>query len=141
LFFKEICQTEIKYKKERPFAYYNCAQSHKKHFFVSDGYVFNSHERLQTNDCLLRLKHEYQYVTNYDVDEIIFPRKKKFNRETSLKCSLNESSMDIKPDQVQLYNIYDYTVGLDGLYSSYIVKKLHFMSEKLKAIVNLFFNL
>jgi len=91
--------------------------------------VFNSHERLQTNDCLLRLKHEYQYVTNYDVDEIIFPRQKKF-RETSLKCSLNESSMDIKPDKVHLYNIYDYTVGLDGLYSSDIVIKNFFLCVK-----------
>ena len=29
---------------------------------------------INTNDCYMKFRHEYEYVTNYDIDEIIFPR-------------------------------------------------------------------
>jgi hypothetical protein len=56
------------------YLYKNCLQAHEKHFKMSDGMIYNSHERMNSNDCLLKFKYEYEYITNYDIDEIIFPR-------------------------------------------------------------------
>ncbi len=57
------------------FLHINCLQAYQRHFFkITRSSVYNSHERLNTNDCLLKFKYEYEYVSNYDIDEIIFPR-------------------------------------------------------------------
>ena len=63
-------------------------------------FTLNAHERINTNDCYLKFKHQYELVTNLDLDEIIFPRQK--NVMTSFE--LNNMSRVDSPN----YNIYNY---------------------------------
>ncbi len=105
----------------RPFGYYNCKKAYHKHFNSSDSLVNNSHERLQSNDCLLRYSFEYQYVTNYDVDEVIIPRSKKFYRDL-ISYPSNNDSLNTRLDQP--VNIYDYTASLAGMHDLFQVKKI-----------------
>ena len=75
----ELCRVQLKNKIQNPnsslFArlYDNCVSSFEKHFNLTDIMVLNSHERLQSNDCFLKFKHNYEYVVNYDIDEFILP--------------------------------------------------------------------
>jgi hypothetical protein len=70
-------------------------------------FTLNAHERINTNDCYLKFKHQYEYVSNLDFDEIIFPRKQNvttsfdFNISTRVNYSLNRNI-------TQTYNIYNY---------------------------------
>jgi hypothetical protein len=40
--------------------------------------MFGIHEKMCANDCFQNYKHNYKYLTNYDIDEFIFPRQ--FNK-------------------------------------------------------------
>ena len=51
-----------------------CLRSLVVNFDLKDEYMKNSHERLCSNDCLMKSKFEFEYLTNYDFDEFIFPR-------------------------------------------------------------------
>ena len=61
------------------------------------------------NDCYLNFKYEYELLTSYDVDEIIFPRLnlmdnlKKFE---SFDCSVDIQTFNPK------YNLYNYGINL-----------------------------
>lgn len=78
--------------------------------------VVNSHEKICLNDCLTNFKYQYEFMTNYDFDEFIFPRKFKttdyvrFDNKTD-KC---ESVKSNKYD----YNIYDYAKRLVDKYGA-----------------------
>lgn len=37
--------------------------------------AFNTQESVATNDCYASFKYDYEFVTNYDFDELILPRK------------------------------------------------------------------
>ena len=49
--------------------------------------VLGLHEKLCTNDCFIHNKHVYQYLTNYDVDEFILPRRFQTNNHAALMSS------------------------------------------------------
>lgn len=57
------------------YLYENCLNFYNQYFDGSKDYIFYSNGKLSTNDCLLGFKYEYEFTTNYDIDEIIFPRK------------------------------------------------------------------
>jgi hypothetical protein len=63
------------------------------------------HEKLQANDCYLSLKYNYEFITNYDLDEIIYPRgpSKPSAQLDCDKINCNESNN---------MSIYNYAVGL-----------------------------
>lgn len=69
-------------------------------------------ELFTTNDCFISYKYSYEFVSNYDFDELIFPHKYEFNNLSAFEshssgmCS-NKSSPLIK------YNLYDYLVNLN----------------------------
>jgi hypothetical protein len=58
----------------------------------------------------MNLKNEYEFATNFDFDEFIFPRFKETNDFTSFN-GLNCTNLEIE-QQNQTYNIYDYAVRL-----------------------------
>ena len=80
-----------------------CEKSFNKHFTMNRGYTSNAHERLNTNDCYMHYKYEYEYVTNFDFDDFIFPRY--YNTRY---VPLNESNFCDKNKSIANYSIYEY---------------------------------
>ena len=78
---------------------------------MSDSNVMNSHERINTNNCFFNYKYEYKYVTTYDFDEIIFPRKFQLVNELTEQNCRNYTPKNIN------YNIFDYA---DNLFKKYL---------------------
>lgn len=70
--------------------------------------TFHTHEFTATNDCFTNFKYTYEFVTNYDFDELIFPRKNSINNKSDLTCDLSYKSD---------YNIYNYADRLFRIYS------------------------
>lgn len=100
-----------------------CSESFRIYFDISDDMVKNFHERLCTNDCLLNSKYKYEYLTNYDFDEIIFPRK--FNLKYHLMESVNENSSCLSykkelDDEKTEFKIYDYIRKINNFYGDKI---------------------
>ncbi|RNA21174.1 hypothetical protein BpHYR1_011251 [Brachionus plicatilis] len=75
----------------------SCLLSMKINFDLRDHYIKNTHERLNSNDCLMKNRHEYQYISNYDFDEFIFPR----SFETDHVKNVNESNICEKNDDIK----------------------------------------
>ena len=114
----DVCKYEIEMLKSSESAlhkhlYQICLNSFDKHFNMTKGYTLNAHERLNTNDCYMHYRYEYEYVTNFDFDEIFFPR------EFSTKdFPLNDSNYCLKKPQKKEYNIYDYAKRMFNKYGS-----------------------
>jgi hypothetical protein len=61
------------------------------------------------NDCYLNFKYEYELLTSYDVDEIIFPR---FNSLNNLKNFQNFDCLKDVKDYKKKYDLYNFGIGL-----------------------------
>ena len=86
------------------------------HFNMSIGYTSNAHERMNTNDCYMHYRYEYEYVTNYDFDELIFPREFDVKQiplmySNKTKCSALELTH-------KNYDIYEYSTRLFKKFNS-----------------------
>ncbi|RNA26800.1 hypothetical protein BpHYR1_000760 [Brachionus plicatilis] len=94
----------------------HCLRSIKVNFGIEDQYVKNSHERLCTNDCLMKSKFEYEYLTNFDFDEFIFPRMYHTKRVTELTTDQNCTGKIFS----QKANMYQYVKRLESIYGNNI---------------------
>jgi hypothetical protein len=114
---KQICKYEIQKLENYPNStlFKNlhdiCIKSYAKHFTMSKGYTSNAHERMNTNDCYMHYKYEYEYVTNYDFDEIIYPREFS-TTAVSIEKTKNCTSLS------NTNSIYDYSKRLFNKYGS-----------------------
>jgi hypothetical protein len=83
------------------------------HFFntqLGSSGMRHLHEKLCTNTCYMNIKNEYEFVSNFDFDEFVFPRFKKTSDYSSFN-SLNCTNLDGKREN-QSYSIYDYALRL-----------------------------
>lgn len=78
-----------------------CTDFIKIYFDPTRDEVVNSHEIVNTNACLTNFKYEYEFMTNYDFDEILFPRVHMLN-------DYSNHSLDCKENKPLEYNIYKY---------------------------------
>ena len=86
--------------------YLNCVNSVKSIFTITSDWWFGLHEKINTNACYLQHKYNYEFLTNLDLDEIIFPRLYDLNLNSNLiSLILNNSNSD-------RHNLYDYTKKL-----------------------------
>ena len=51
----------------------HCKSICNKHFNKSEDIIIEVHGGINTNVCLTHYRHRYQFVTNYDFDELIIP--------------------------------------------------------------------
>ena len=113
--FENVCQKEIKRLEKNPNSllfkkqYNACEKAFRLHFDLSDNLAFNTHERINTNDCFYHFKYQYEYVTNYDFDEVILPRSIKSFKGFNCNNSINNF-------RKFNYNLYEFA---DELFSSY----------------------
>jgi hypothetical protein len=96
----------------------NCKIVYNK-ILLHGGYM----ERVNTNDCFLNLKYKYEMVTNYDFDEIIFPRSNNLNKYQSFNCESKYCQYFN-----QTYNLYDYAIKMFNLMNPQIVGCLMFIN-------------
>lgn len=140
--FSHVCQWHFRKYKEQPWSrdynetYAYCRKSFRKYFEVDDYFIKNTHERVCTNDCLMNFKYAYEYVSNYDFDEFIFPRNFKKNYHLSLDSGAGQSCNNIyksvQKNAPKEYNIYKYVKRLTKLYGNNVA---YFLFENV-----LFFN-
>lgn len=100
------------------YLYENCVDFYYRYFDGSKFYMFNANEVLCTNDCLLGFKYQYEFTTNYDIDEVIFPRKF-FSNDYSYFKSVSTCNQSLNTFDFN-YSIYDYAVNLTRKYGSNI---------------------
>ena len=108
---KDFCQTTNKNLTMDEM----CKKSYNTHFSK----VRQKHEKINTNDCYLSLKYVYEYVSNYDFDEFIFPRHDYSLNQSNLLNSYKNISM---PE----YDMYKYAKYLHDLFGGAKVSFLHF---------------
>jgi hypothetical protein len=72
------------------------------------------------NDCLYSFKYEYEYLANYDFDELIFPRRQ-LNTQESIKCFSNDSDRDL--------SLYSYADNLFQYFGRYTTASLKFEQD------------
>lgn len=120
--FDFICQFHIELKRNNKYSpifdmlLNNCKTFYNIFFNTSITSMRNAHEKLCTNDCLLNFKYEYEFTTNYDFDEFIFPRKFPSNNYTYFN---SQSTNDCKNSLTQFsfnYSMYEYAMRLTQTY-------------------------
>ena len=88
--------------RENSTLFQSCKSAHDK-ILLHGGYM----ERVNTNDCFLNFKYKYEMVTNYDFDEIIFPRSNNQDKYVSFDCEAKYCQYFN-----QTYNLYEYAVKM-----------------------------
>ena len=82
---------------------------------------FTIHERMNDNDCYLKFRYTYEFVTNYDFDEIILPRDMQINDYSLIKTA---QCKDLQGLSNKKYNMYDYARRLVAKYEKQERKKV-----------------
>jgi hypothetical protein len=98
-----------------------CKKTFEVYFKKKDFALQTTMELFTTNDCFISYKYAYDYVSNYDFDELIFPRKHDRNSLeflNSVSCE-NHDSFSIAD-----YNLYDFMSRLEKNVSSMVKKPL-----------------
>ena len=103
-------------KETLAYLYNNCLRFYNDYFNGSRFHLLNANEVICTNDCLLGFKYQYEFTTNYDIDEVIFPRKFNSNDYSYFKSAVNCNQSRDKFDFN--YSIYDYAMKLTQKYGS-----------------------
>jgi hypothetical protein len=85
---------------------------------------FGVHEKMCANACFQNYKHIYKYLTNYDMDEFIFPRRFDKNHFHEL----SERELDAAETQCVSSNKSNYING--GLISNYIQRLVQFYGTR-----------
>lgn len=113
--FDQVCHWFINKLKQYPNsdhykqAYDYCSKAYQRFFDLNDVKVKANHKRVCSNDCLFNFKYSYEYVTNYDFDEFIFPRYFNTNLSLDFKKANNQQNN-------LTYNLYSYAKKLTNIY-------------------------
>jgi hypothetical protein len=95
-----------------------CNSTYEK-LFLKTSFNSNIYELTSMNDCLLNYKYTYELLSNYDIDELIFPRNYKMDEHHSEYHSIFYSpscNQDIRIFN-QNYHIYNYSIKLFNEYN------------------------
>lgn len=107
----------------------NCQRSFTVNFYLNDRYIKNSHERLCSNDCLMKSKFEFEYLTNYDFDEIIFPRV----HNTKWLTEISTKKKCTNKDKSKKVSMYHYIKRLESIYgnniASFLFENVNMLTE------------
>ena len=123
--FNDICNTvEIKYFKKKYSKYFSFYYKNCKRFYSSKFGGFRpdlgAHNHLTVNDCYANYGYIYEFVTLYDLDELIVPRSLNQSNEV-LECNGNKKICNMSPFKTP---IYDYLKSLVKNYFDHDITKL-----------------
>lgn len=114
-----MCKRQLEYRAENPNSYvsnYSLRMCERIFdvYFAPGWTTFHTHEMTATNDCFTNFKYQYEFVTNYDFDELLVPRQELVNRLDrprdidKLKCDKSPTSMMRQANN----SLYEYAVRL-----------------------------
>jgi hypothetical protein len=103
-------------------------ESCKESFGIHFSKVKQKHEKINTNDCYLNYKYEYEYVSNYDFDEFIFPRLDQNISQSQILINKSNCS-DVLNYSIPKYDLYSYTKYLHDLLGGSRVAYLQFANR------------
>lgn len=127
----------------------NCRMFAKTFFDPEKETCINSHELACTNDCYTNLRYDYDYITNFDFDEFLFPRKAKTNAyrmHSTTNCLLNQTDYDIYEYVSQLARDYgpdsasfhfEHVVYLDKMDETFLDNILKYEKESYNQSIEL----
>jgi hypothetical protein len=97
-------------------------------YFGNHWPAFHAQESVATNDCFTSFKYSYEFVTNYDFDEFIFPRKFTPTHDLTytVNAQLNCINNSITLPFLSSYDLYNYTLELMRTRANETVGSLHF---------------
>jgi hypothetical protein len=127
---KEFCHIKDNITKE--LSNTSIDEDCKKIFNTIFSLANQKHEKINTNDCYLNFKYEYEYTSNYDIDEFVFPRLDhtidQINLFDSVRQTQNKTCNPIKINNSVLmkYDLYNYTKYLQNLLGGSSVAYLQF---------------
>lgn len=120
--FEQVCSPQIEFLRSNPAWRYarKLALQCKEFFFTYMGNHwkgFHTRELIATNDCFASFKYTHEFVTNYDFDEFILPRKlvptsnladisRRYYSSSSSSCSNKSRGITYK------YNLYEFVHNL-----------------------------
>jgi hypothetical protein len=91
----------------------NCVENYG-YFF--DEQFFNYHERIATNACYMTARLTYEFFTNLDIDELIFPRSMATDYHETIECSTPDCKQECaeppRNKNETAYSLYNYTMQL-----------------------------
>jgi hypothetical protein len=160
----------LKTLKEKNIVKYQVLKDYCEELFYTrfDDPSYNSsnrwkHQKVSCNDCYTSFEHVYEFVSYYDFDEIIYPRKASLNAYSSLvgdeETSCEQSNIcRLVSNYKNDFNLYEYSMDLINrtytsrkpflslyftnafyLEENYYVKKLLFdLNKVLKTFKNIF---
>ena len=153
---EDVCKWQMEKQREHPHSIQyaellaNCREMHDMHFNMSEYAVFQHHQMMCTQSCYAGFRNEYEYVTNYDFDEIILPRRRGYDLDANLDKIESVKSCDDKEKinsilaaskkETQNYKIYDYARDLFTKYgreNAYIKFKQAISIHDPKAFIKL----
>lgn len=89
-------------------------------------FMNGKHEHITSNDCFIEMSQTYEFITLYDVDEMIFPRSlnlmKLNQQQNNFKCNETTYICSYKPFMNN--SMYDYLIGLVENYFTDDINKL-----------------
>jgi hypothetical protein len=95
-------------------------QTNCKHFFNREFKEFiagrTKHEQITSNDCLTQMSKTHEFVSNYDLDEFVFPRTRNITATPEFSCDDKKSVCSVKPFEWSNNTYYSY---LDTLIEKY----------------------
>ena len=85
-----------------PFSFPLVSWMHFQHLSLDDRFLFS--QTTIYNDCVYRLRHEYEYLLMFDIDEFLVLRDSRYTRKGGLKSLLRNAF----PPQYAAIGIYRY---------------------------------
>ena len=132
----------------------NCKQMYRLHFDLSYYPIFQYQQMMCSQDCYMHFKHQYEYVTNYDFDEIILPRRHGYNVDANVRklteaaptnasneCSASAARLNemVERGHDFSYKMYDFATDLFNKYghdNAYVkFKQIVFFPESIAPAV------
>lgn len=114
----------------------NCMNAYNQHFNLTfTQNLKQNHKDLHVNDCFMRYKYSYEYLTAYDFDELIFPRSTSRNDiyiSNKMKCeeNINNKSNDLIKTHSSFpsntYNLYEYVNRITEMYNAKNYSSIYF---------------
>jgi hypothetical protein len=104
----------------------NCMNAYNEHFNLTfTQNLKQNHKDLHLNDCFMRFKYAYEYLTAYDFDELIFPRwapRNEIFTSNNMKCETNMTNasndlVNTPSSYLSNYNLYDYVNRIIEMYN------------------------
>jgi hypothetical protein len=125
LSYAELCKKPIEFIENHPNSkaydhmYKQCRLAYKLYFqaLVVPG-TWNMHEVITSNDCYINFRYLYEFVTNFDFDELIIPHRSRMGDKQTYYHKMDANNVSMCHAEPVKFDIYNYSSHLFQRYSA-----------------------